>query len=56
METDPIIIEVRAAGKIISDKCDNDVHKFADFIRENEKKNQADGWKYVSEVREKVLK
>ena len=48
MWNDPIVEEVRKAGKKLSDKCDNDIHKFADMIRRYEKKREKEGWKFVS--------
>ena len=48
MWKDPIVAEVRKAGKKISDSCGNDVHKFAEMIRQFEKKREKEGWIFVS--------
>jgi hypothetical protein len=48
MWKDPIVEEVREAGKKLSEKCGNDVHEFAKMIRLAEKKREKEGWKFVS--------
>ncbi len=48
MNTDPIVEEVREAGKKISEECDNDIKKFADMLRLKEKELEKQGWKFVS--------
>jgi hypothetical protein len=48
MFEDPIVKEVRDAGKKLSEDCENDIHKFADMIRLKEKELEKQGWKFVS--------
>ncbi|MBN2534927.1 MAG: hypothetical protein JXB88_18745 [Spirochaetales bacterium] len=48
MWNDPIVEEVRKAGKKLSDNCDNDIHEFAHTIRQYKKKRKKEGWKFVS--------
>lgn len=56
MWNDPIVEEVRKAGKKLSDICDNDVHKFANMIRQCEKKREKEGWIFVSKKDIKDMK
>lgn len=44
MWKDPIVEEVRNVGKKLSEKCDNDIHKFAEMIKKNEKQREKEGW------------
>ena len=48
MFVDPIVEEVRKAGKILSNECQNDVHHFAEMLKKKEKIDQKKGWKFIS--------
>lgn len=50
INTDPIVEEMRKAGRKIQEECGNDWDKFADRIQENEKKLKAEGWKFAGSV------
>jgi hypothetical protein len=50
MMKDPIVEEMRNAGRKIQEECDNDWDKFAQRIQENEKKLRAEGWKFADNL------
>ncbi len=50
LNNDPIVDEMRNAGRKIQEECGNDWDKFAERIQANEKKLKADGWKFVDAV------
>ena len=45
---DPIVTEVRAAGRKLEEKCSGDPKLFVDMLRADEEKLQKEGWKLVS--------
>ena len=50
MMNDPIVEEMRNAGRKMQEESGNDIHKYFDLIRESEKKHKKEGWKIVDEV------
>lgn len=46
--TDPIVKEMRDAGKKIQDKCNNNLHLFSQMITEGTEKHKKEGWKVVT--------
>ena len=45
MWDDPIVKEVREAGKRLQEKCNNDLHLFSKMITEGTEKLRKEGWK-----------
>ena len=56
MEDDKIIKEVRAAGKVLEEKCNKDIAKFTEMIKLGEIKSREEGWKIVSNLDLKKMK
>ena len=54
MWDDPIVEEVRKAGKLLSEKCDNDINKFAQMIKKGTEQSKKEGWKIANRTLEKV--
>lgn len=48
MWKDSIVEEVRNAGKIISEKCDNNIHKFAEMLKKETEESKKAGWTVVN--------
>ena len=48
MNNSPIVEEVRGAGKKISEECDNDIKKYAEYIKRGEEESKKKGWKTVT--------
>ena len=44
---DPIVEEMRNAGRKIQEECGNDLHKYFEMLRESEKRHRKEGWKYA---------
>lgn len=53
MWTDPIVEEVREAGRKLAEECGYDLHKFFEMLRHNQK---AENWPVVSADDVKRLK
>ncbi len=45
---DPIVDEVRAAGRKLQEMCGNDVKKFSEMLSEKKQKRHKEGFKTVS--------
>jgi hypothetical protein len=52
MVKDPIVEEMRNAGRKIQEECGNDFHRYFLRIVEGTEKLKKEGWKVVSEVPE----
>jgi len=48
MNNSPIVEEVREAGKKISEECDNDINKYAEYIKRGEEESKKKGWETVT--------
>ena len=48
MFADPIVKEMREAGKKLQEKCNNDLHQFSQMITEGTEKHKKEGWKVIS--------
>lgn len=50
MMKDPIVEEMRNAGRKMQEECGNDLHKYFQMIRESEKRHKKEGWKFVDKT------